>query len=162
MAQRTRVSHAEAARRRNEQARKNPAKHGSSRSTSSSKPQSPGLIIWNIVFWGCIATFVFCAIFFDFKFIRTGSMKPTLKVGAIVAINSHAEPEVGDIAMYTMGEGYVIHRIIDDNGKEYTFQGDNVGSPDMEPIAHNRVVGPVVMKFNFIAPIMTKIYHLDT
>lgn len=125
------------------------------------KTQSTGQLIWNIVFWAIVAVFVLCAILFDFKFVRTGSMKPTLKVGAIVAINPHSEPEVGDIAMYTMGGGYVIHRIIDDNGKEYTFQGDNVGSPDMEPIAHDRVVGPVIMKFNFTAPIISKIYNLD-
>ncbi len=117
--------------------------------------------IWNIVFWLFVAVFVFFAISFNFKFIRTGSMKPTLKVGAIVAVNPHVNAEVGDIAMYKMNGGYVVHRIIEKRGNEYIFKGDNAKAPDINPIKQDDVVGPVVMKFNWIAPIFSTIYQLD-
>ena len=125
------------------------------------KPKSIGSIIWDVVFWSFIVCIIFSAIFFKFKFIQTGSMKPTLQIGAIVAVNPHTQPEVGDIAMYKIGNGYVIHRIIEDRGDSYIFQGDNVGTPDLEPIEKSRVVGPVQMKFNFVAPIISRIYKLE-
>ncbi len=125
------------------------------------KPKSVGAIIWDVVFWSFIVCVIFSAIFFKFKFIRTGSMKPTLKVGAIVAINPHEEVKVGDIAMYTIGEGYVIHRVKEIQGDQYIFQGDNVENPILESIEKSRVVGPVAMKFNFVAPIISSIYSLD-
>lgn len=133
-----------------------------SRKRNDVKEVNVGKIIENIIFWSVMAGIFFCIFFFKFKYIETGSMKPTLQIGSIVMVNPHNEAKIGDIAMYKESNYYVVHRIIDTNEKgEYIFQGDNVGSPDTRPIKKEQIIGPVSYHFNFIAPVIRKIYHLD-
>lgn len=100
-----------------------------------------------------------CFMFFKVKYIQSGSMEPTLEVGAIVLVNPHQTPDVGDIAMYRSANGSysIIHRVVDvnDNG-EYIFKGDNVNHNDLKPVTPSQIQGTVVYKGNWFKPI----YHI--
>lgn len=52
-------------------------------------------------------------------FIKSGSMEPDLKTGAIVWLNPHKEPMVNDVAAYSEGKNIVIHRVIEKK-KDYS------------------------------------------
>ncbi len=100
--------------------------------------------------------------FYDLRIVQTGSMEPTLKVGALAIINPRLEPQVNDVAMYKKGEGYVIHRIIRIKGDNYYFQGDNVPDEDVfNPLHRSEIIGPVVVRINFVAPLIKNILKLE-
>ena len=94
--------------------------------------------------------------------VMTGSMEPTLKVGGMAVINPRLEVQTGDIAMYKMGEGYIIHRVIRIEGDNYYFKGDNVQDEDsFNPIHKDELIGPVVIRINFVAPLFKKFMHIN-
>lgn len=115
-----------------------------------------------------IVLFIIVTLLFKVRYIRTGSMRPTIQIGAIVYINPHAYtghhlPEVGDVAMYRSGSGLeVIHRIIGvTENREYIFQGDNNSTPDFKPVPLEKIEGKVCMKLNLVAPIIRMVKHLE-
>ena len=119
--------------------------------------------IASIAYWVLIIMLFICILWFKPKYIETGSMKPTLQVGAISIIDPHTMPAVGDIGMYQIGGGgYVIHRVsrIDDEGK-YIFKGDNNSSEDFQAIPESSIVGREVFHINVVAPLVRLIRHLE-
>lgn len=128
---------------------------------NAKKKKSAGRLIGDTVFWTVIALVVFSRIWFKWTYVESGSMKPLLSVGAIVMVDPHQEAEVGDVAMYRVGDGYVIHRIIDEENGEYIFKGDNVGNPDAAPVPKSEVVGPMTGHINLFAPLVRAVHHLN-
>ena len=112
--------------------------------------------------------FFIITILFKVRYIQTGSMKPTLQVGAVVYVNpfSYSEsrkPGIGDVAMYRSLTGMeYIHRIVDvtEDGK-YIFKGDNNSTKDFSPVPLSNIEGKVVIEVNFIAPVVRTIRHLE-
>jgi len=88
--------------------------------------------------------------------VESGSMEPTLKVGAVIVSEKPKEPEnlkVNDIVTFrTLAKAIVTHRIIEviikDNGsKAYRTKGDNpINSADQELLTPDRVIGVFVAK----------------
>lgn len=88
--------------------------------------------------------------------IESGSMEPTLKIGAVIVSRKSKNPEtlkVNDIVTFrTLSNAIVTHRIIevavnDDGSKAYRTKGDNPrNSADQELLTSNRVIGVFVAK----------------
>ncbi len=115
-----------------------------------------------------IILFFIITILFKVRYIQTGSMKPTLQVGAVVYVNPYSysesrRPGIGDIAMYRSSTGMeYIHRIIDVTEEgNYIFKGDNNQTKDFNPVPLSSIEGKVVIEVNFIAPIVRTIKHLE-
>lgn len=82
--------------------------------------------------------------------VESGSMEPTLKIGAVIVSRKPKDPEnlkVNDVVTFrTLSNAIVTHRIIEvlnDNGsKAYRTKGDNpINSPDQDLLTPNRVIG---------------------
>lgn len=88
--------------------------------------------------------------------VESGSMEPTLKVGAVIVSQKPKQPEnlkVNDIVTFrTLARAIVTHRIIeviikDDGSKAYRTKGDNpINSADQELLTPDRVIGVFVAK----------------
>lgn len=94
---------------------------------------------------------------FQLFVVESGSMEPTLKVGAVIVSRKPKDPEndlkVNDIVTFkTLSKAIVTHRIIevvinDDGGKTYRTKGDNLqNSPDQELLSPDRVIGVFVAR----------------
>lgn len=95
-------------------------------------------------------------------FIKSGSMEPELKTGAIVWINPYdRKPDINDIAAYKKGENITVHRVIDKNKNGYTFKGDANAIADANTISQDEVKGTILFKINFLAPLIRKIFHIN-
>ncbi len=118
--------------------------------------------IGDIVFVAVLLVLILIFTVFKVKYIRTGSMEPTLHVGAVVIVNPHVKPDKGDIAMYETDSSEVIHRVMDINDDgSYMFKGDNVADPDINnPVPRDAVTGPVIFKLNIISPLIRAIHHI--
>lgn len=82
--------------------------------------------------------------------VESGSMEPTLKVGAVIVSRIPKDPgnlKVNEIVTFrTLSNAIVTHRIIEvinNNGsKAYRTKGDNpINSPDQDLLTPNRVIG---------------------
>ncbi|WP_407314341.1 signal peptidase I [Desulfosporosinus sp. SB140] len=82
--------------------------------------------------------------------VESGSMEPTLKVGAVIVSRIPKDPgnlKVSEIVTFrTLSNAIVTHRIIEvvnNNGsKAYRTKGDNpINSPDQDLLTPNRVIG---------------------
>lgn len=82
--------------------------------------------------------------------VESGSMEPTLKIGAVIVSRKPKDPEnlkTNDVVTFrTLSNAIVTHRIIEvlyDNGsKAYRTKGDNpINSPDQDLLTPNRVIG---------------------
>lgn len=88
--------------------------------------------------------------------IESGSMEPTLKIGAVIVSRKPKDPEMlteNDIVTFrTLANVIVTHRIIEvvinnDGSKAYRTKGDNPkNSADQELLTLNRVIGVFVAK----------------
>ena len=118
--------------------------------------------ILSISYWVVLILLLVILLFLKPKYIETGSMKPTLSVGSLSIINPYNKPEVGDIAMYKVPGGYVIHRVIriEDDGS-YIFKGDNNATEDLRPILVENVVGEELFHLNLVAPIIRVVLRLQ-
>lgn len=91
--------------------------------------------------------------------VESGSMSPTLKVGAIIISKKPADPaslRVGDVVTYRMLDGSVVtHRVIEalrgaDGSVSYRTKGDNpVNSPDAELLTPDRIIAKMVARVPF-------------
>jgi len=87
--------------------------------------------------------------------IPTGSMRPTIYPGALVAVQGVSAPaqiHVGDIIEFSPSwfNGSVVHRVVAEKqssqgGILYTTKGDNNTSPDPAPVSYSNVTGKVVL-----------------
>lgn len=88
--------------------------------------------------------------------VESGSMEPTLQVGAVIVSRRPHHPEslkVNDIVTFrTLSGAVVTHRIIEvvtdqDGSKAYRTKGDNPkNSPDQELVTPDRVIGVFMAK----------------
>ena len=108
----------------------------------------------NRFFFLAVAVVIFLNVQFDFYYIKTGSMEPELPVGTIVVADTNAQAKVGDIYAYQSGKNVVIHRIIAADEEGYTFKGDANPSTDAAKITESQLVGKVVLKLTFLAPVL--------
>lgn len=99
----------------------------------------------------------FCEYRYDAYCVQTGSMEPQIHVGAIVIVNPHKTPEVGDIGAYTSGNNIVIHRVIACDEAGYTFKGDANQNPDLVCITDDQIRGKVVLTVNVVSGIVKRL-----
>jgi len=115
----------------------------------------------DLLFWVLAAAVCFMLLNFQFRYVLTGSMKPEMEIGALAVIDPVAEPEIGDIAMYEIHGNEVIHRIIDEQGGQYIFKGDNNQIADFSPVEKEQIQGKVIFYTNLPAPLIRKARNLD-
>jgi hypothetical protein len=72
----------------------------------------------------------------------TGSMLPMLDKGVIILIKATDDVRVGEVAIYNIGEGSIIHRIVGEDGDNWIFKGDN--NTYTETIPKSAVTGRLV------------------
>lgn len=112
-------------------------------------------ILWtNRFFFLAVAVVIFLNVQFDFYYIKTGSMEPELPVGTIVIVDADAQEKVGDIYAYRCGKNVVIHRIVAADEEGYTFKGDANPSADAVKVTESQLMGKVVLKLTFLAPVL--------
>ena len=109
--------------------------------------------LWeNRFFLAALALFLFLNLRFDFYYIKTGSMEPTLPVGTIVVVDRNEKAQEGDIFAYQNGKNVVIHRIIAVDEEGYLFQGDANPSQDAAKVTREQLVGKVTAKIKLLVP----------
>lgn len=90
-----------------------------------------------------------------FFYIVTGSMEPTIPVGAAVLVhkNTDGNYEIGDVITFQSTNSQIAgqpntHRIIDKTDMDgkywYATKGDANNSPDAEPVSQDSVYGKVI------------------
>lgn len=94
-------------------------------------------------------------------YIQTGSMEPTLQVGAVVLIDPDKDPNISDIAAYESGGNIVVHRVVAETDEGYIFKGDANAIKDASVITEDQIRGTVILKINFIAPIVRRVLQLE-
>lgn len=107
---------------------------------------------------------LFLIIFINFRFpkyfIKTGSMEPALKIGSVAFIDPQKEPQVADIAAYDCNGTTIIHRVMRKTEDGYVFKGDANNTEDAQIVTSDKIKGTVILKLNFVSPIVQKIMHL--
>ena len=116
----------------------------------------------NGVFLILLAAIILINFRFDFFYIKTGSMEPELPVGSVVMVDPYARPKTGDIFAYENHGSTVIHRIVGTEGGSYIFQGDANPSPDGAVVEESRLIGKVVVRIRFLAPVLRAIQSYRT
>lgn len=111
----------------------------------------------NLVFILILAVLGFCEYRYDAYCVQTGSMESQIHVGAIVIVNPHKTPEVGDIGAYASGNNIVIHRVIAHDEAGYTFKGDANQNPDLVCITDDQIRGKVVLTVNVVSGIVRRL-----
>lgn len=96
---------------------------------------------------------------YDVRWIVSGSMKPTLQVGALCVIDREAtHPKKGQIACYVRAfdSMLITHRVSDIDRGVYTFHGDANGIFYDYLIEQKQIYGTVVFHTNIMAKIVGK------
>ena len=114
----------------------------------------------NLLFLILLAAILYGNIRFDRYLIRTGSMEPKLRTGAIVAVDPQRMPEKGEIGVYLSNGNVIIHRVTDitENGDQ--VQGDANPEPDAVFIPKEDIRGTVVFRLNAAAPVLRRLFGL--
>lgn len=78
--------------------------------------------------------------------VKSGSMEPTVKTGAIAYNNTHVtfdEIKEGDIIVFKQGDSYVTHRAIkiDKDNKSFITKGDANETEDLAPVRLDQFKG---------------------
>ena len=97
---------------------------------------------------------------FDFYFVRTGSMEPSIRTGAVVMADPFRFPEPGDIAAYRSGSITVIHRVVSTDGNGFIFMGDSNRAPDPYVVPAGDIEGTIVFRLNAAAPIVNALSRM--
>ena len=94
---------------------------------------------------------------YKFLVVQSGSMEPTIKMGAILMTKPTKDYKIGDIITFKNPEKeqeLVSHRIVDlevKNGKTYyTTKGDANEDPDTGKVAKDEVVGKVLFSVPYL------------
>ncbi|MDZ4229597.1 MAG: signal peptidase I, partial [Candidatus Veblenbacteria bacterium] len=89
--------------------------------------------------------------------VQSGSMEPSIKTGAVVAVKPQASYEVGDVITfgpYSKTKPPTTHRIIEikeENGRPvYATRGDANKSEDMREVASRDVIGEVIVNVPYV------------
>lgn len=114
----------------------------------------------NFIFLALLECILFVGFRYDRYVIQTGSMEPALEVGSIVLVDPERTPKRGEIAAYQSGTNTVIHRVIKVEDGLYTMKGDHNGFEDPVALCIDDFKGTVILKWNWIAPLVRKLCHL--
>lgn len=88
------------------------------------------------------------------RVVKSGSMEPAIKTGAVAYNNTHAKVEdvkVGDIIVFQIEDAYVTHRVIainDDN--TFTTKGDANKTEDLEHVSHDKFRGKTAFSIPYL------------
>lgn len=104
---------------------------------------------------------------YDARYVRTGSMLPEYKIGALVWIDEDAyknkSPQIGDVAVYQSPDEdiEIIHRIVGEyKDGSYVFKGDNNDQSDPYEVKKSMIIGKEVTHVNFLAPMVRVLNHI--
>lgn len=114
----------------------------------------------HLLFLILLAAILYGNIRFDRYLIRTGSMEPKLRTGAIVVVDPQRMPEKGEIGVYLSNGNVIIHRVTDITENGYQFQGDANPEPDAVSVWKKDIRGTVVFRLNAAAPVLRRLFGL--
>lgn len=112
--------------------------------------------------------------FFGYRlfYVTTGSMEPTVPVGAVILVHESREPyQIGDIITFYSKDRAIYgrpntHRVVGiqkENGQVfYNTRGDANSSPDIEPISSDDVIGRLVWQTGAVPFVGNLIAFLGT
>lgn len=123
----------------------------------------PGLVGLSFI---CLVGLILRLIGFDYSFVLSGSMEPTINTNAVIITykTPFEEIGIGDIVATETDENtkLVVHRITDskiiNNAKYFITKGDNNDFIDIWGTTEETYKMKVVSYINFIAPILTLIF----
>ncbi len=90
---------------------------------------------------------------YSLRMVTSGSMRPTIKTGAVVMVKPVHSYKVRDIITFQNGPGekdIVTHRIMSRQGDEFTTQGDANNVADMKPIKEEQILGKVIWNVSYV------------
>lgn len=74
--------------------------------------------------------------------VLTGSMEPSLPVGAMVFVRNEPEYDIGDVVTFKNKAGNTVtHRIVDTNSGNFMTKGDANNNVDSETVAQGAIIG---------------------
>ncbi len=114
----------------------------------------------NLLFLILLTAILYGNIRFDRYLIRTGSMEPKLRTGAIVVVDPQRMPEKEEIGVYLSNGNVIIHRVTDITENGYQFQGDANPEPDAVSVWKKDIRGTVVFRLNAAAPVLRRLFGL--
>lgn len=86
----------------------------------------------------------------DMTYVITSgtSMQPGFQAGDLAVLRSAGDYETGDVAAYYSHEikQIVMHRVVDDEGGAYRFQGDNNDFVDPDLVTDEQMLGRLVLR----------------
>ena len=98
--------------------------------------------------------------FFGYKpvVVLSGSMEPYMETNSLVIVKQTKDIQEKDVVMFHLDEdNMVCHRVMDiDDEGNITTKGDNNVVADFEKITVDDVEGKVVVRMNFLSPIINK------
>ena len=98
--------------------------------------------------------------FFGYKpvVVLSGSMEPYMETNSLVIVKQTKGIQEKDVVMFHLDEdNMVCHRVMDiDDEGNITTTGDNNVVADFEKITVDDVEGKVVVRMNFLSPIINK------
>ena len=98
--------------------------------------------------------------FFGYKpvVVLSGSMEPYMETNSLVIVKQTKGIQEKDVVMFHLDEdNMVCHRVMDiDDEGNITTKGDNNDVADFEKITVDDVEGKVVVRMNFLSPIINK------
>lgn len=98
--------------------------------------------------------------FFGYKpvVVLSGSMEPYMETNSLVIVKQTKGIQEKDVVMFHLDEdNMVCHRVMDiDDEGSITTKGDNNDVADFEKITVDDVEGKVVVRMNFLSPIINK------
>ena len=121
-------------------------------------------IFWAIVV--CVAIVVLASILpipgkLEIKIVQSGSMEPSIKVGALAIIKPESSYKVGDIITFgkdTKTDVPTTHRIVADrveNGMPvYTTKGDANEDNDTKEVRKNEIIGKTIFSVPYVGYIV--------
>ena len=89
---------------------------------------------------------------YSLRMVTSGSMRPTIKTGAVVMVKPVPSYKVRDIITFQNGSGekdVVTHRIISRQGDEFITQGDANNVADVKPVREEQILGKVVFNIPY-------------
>lgn len=120
--------------------------------------------IYTLIILGLIVLFVAPPIpgvgSLDVKIVKSGSMEPSIKTGAVVAIREVSVYNIGDVITFTSASSEIptTHRIVGSekvDGIEYFIsKGDANEERDTNPVFANNVVGKVMVDVPYVGFIL--------
>jgi signal peptidase len=115
----------------------------------------------SIIFWCVTAGIIALLLIFKIQYVKTGSMEPSLETGDLVVINPFVKDlKNGDIAVYEWNGIEVCHRVVSAGKEGYRFQGDANGTEDPVVVNREEVVGKVMFRIHFLAPVVRAVERL--